>query len=109
MLRVNEGGDMRTNMRAGGEAKRAEVGEVELRLAELVRPKLLQDGMFLVGLDIAGDKIMEVNVFSPGGLHSIEKLEGVTFRDLVIDSLERKVRHARLYRPRLGNRELAVL
>ena len=37
-------------------------------VAEAVRPKLLADGMFLVGLDIVGDKLMEVNVFSPGGL-----------------------------------------
>lgn len=109
MRRVNQGGDLRSNMHAGGKAQKAEVGETELRLAELVRPKLLQDGMFLVGLDIAGDKIMEINVFSPGGLHSIEKLEGVTFCDQVIGSLERKVEHAALYRPRLGNRDLAVL
>lgn len=109
MRRVSESGDVRSNMHAGGKAKKAKIGEVELHLAELVRPKLLQDGMFLVGLDIAGDKIMEINVFSPGGLHSIEHFEGVTFCDLVIESLERKVEHAALYRPRLGNRELAVL
>ncbi|HLE85769.1 MAG TPA: glutathione synthetase [Thermoanaerobaculia bacterium] len=109
MRRVNEKGDMRSNMHAGGRAVKAKIGEVELRLADLVRPKLIQDGMFLVGLDIAGDKIMEINVFSPGGLHSIEHLEKVTFCDLVIEALERKVHYAGLYRPRIGNRELAVL
>ncbi len=107
--RVSGKGDVRSNMHAGGTAKKAKIGEVELRLAELVRPKLLQDGMFLVGLDIAGDKIMEINVFSPGGLHSIEHFEKVTFCDLVIDALERKIDHAKRYRPRLVNRELAVL
>lgn len=109
MRRVSGKGDMRSNMHAGGKAVKAKIGEVELRLAELVRPKLLQDGMFLVGLDIAGDKIMEINVFSPGGLHSIENLEKVAFCDLVIESLERKVHFGRLYRPRIGNRELSVL
>ena len=44
-----------------------------LQIAEAVRPKLLADGMFLVGLDIVGDKLMEVNVFSPGGLGSCEQ------------------------------------
>lgn len=109
MRRVNVKGDMRSNMHAGGRARKAKIGEVELRLADLVRPKLIQDGMFLVGLDIAGDKIMEINVFSPGGLHSIENLEKVSFCDLVIEALERKVHYAGLYRPRIGNRELAVL
>ena len=46
-----------------------------LQLAEIVRPKLVQDGMFLVGLDIVGDKLMEINVFSPGGLGSAQKFE----------------------------------
>jgi glutathione synthase len=30
-------------------------------MAEIIRPKLVMDGMFLVGLDIIGDKLMEVN------------------------------------------------
>jgi len=109
MRRVSGKGDMRSNMHVGGKAVKAKIGEVELRLADLVRPKLIQDGMFLVGLDIAGDKIMEINVFSPGGLHSIEHLEKVTFCDLVIDAVERKVHYGGLYRPGIGNRELAVL
>ena len=61
------------------------------QVAEAVRPKLLADGMFLVGLDIVGDKLMEVNVFSPGGLGSCETLYGTRFTDAVIDALEHKV------------------
>jgi glutathione synthase len=38
-----------------------------LGIAEMVRPKLISDGMFLVGLDIVGDKLLEINVFTPGG------------------------------------------
>jgi glutathione synthase len=47
--------------------------------------------MFLVGLDIVGDKLMEINVFSPGGLGSAGEFTGVDFADLVIEDLERKV------------------
>jgi IMP dehydrogenase/GMP reductase len=36
----------------------------------MIRPKLIADGMFLVGVDIVGDKVLEVNVFSPGNLES---------------------------------------
>ena len=35
--------------------------------------------MFLVGLDIVGDKLMEINVFSPGGLGSAQQFEKVNF------------------------------
>lgn len=57
-------------MHAGGRAGPAKATPEMLRLASLVQPKLRHDGMFLVGLDIAGDKLMEMNVFSPGGLGS---------------------------------------
>ena len=63
----------------------------DLKIAEIVRPKLVQDGMFLVGLDIVGDKLMEINVFSPGGLGSAQKFTKVNFCRYVIHALQRKV------------------
>ena len=54
-------------MSAGGKAVDVEMTDEMRHIVDLVRPKLLDDGMFLVGLDIVGDKLMEVNVFSPGG------------------------------------------
>src|SRR5690606_31609580 len=63
--RIRSGGDMRSNGHAGGKLAEAEVTDTALRMAEIVRPKLVQDGMFLVGLDVVGDKLMEINVFSP--------------------------------------------
>ena len=68
--RVNKTGDMRSNMHSGGESEPAEIDRDALRLVEMVRPKLVADGMFLVGLDIVKDKLMEINVFTPGGLGS---------------------------------------
>jgi glutathione synthase len=62
-----------------------------LRLAELVRPKLAEDGMFLAGLDIVGDRLLEINVFSPGGFGSVAELTGVDFNEVVIEALERKL------------------
>mgnify|MGYP000750706657 FL=1 len=75
----------------------------------MVRPKLVQDGMFLVGLDIVGDKLMEINVFSPGGLGSAQKQEGVNFNDAVIDALENKVDYMTYYQRSFDNREMATL
>ena len=70
--RVRTGDDIRSNIHAGGRLRRAELDDTMFQLAEMVRPRLVEDGMFLVGLDIVGDKLMEINVFSPGGLGSAE-------------------------------------
>ena len=107
--RIRKGGDMRSNIHAGGTLGKAAIDEVALRMAEIVRPKLVQDGMFLVGLDIVGDKLMEINVFSPGGLGSAQKLEGVNFSEAVIDALESKVAYMSYYRRKFDNREMATL
>ncbi len=107
--RVRTGHDMRSNIHAGGKKERAIIGEVELRIAEIVRPKLVQDGMFLVGLDIVGDKLMEINVFSPGGLGSAQTFEKVNFCTPVLDALERKVRYMEFYNRKFNNKEMSVL
>ncbi len=107
--RVNKTGDARSNMHSGGESVAAEVTSQMLELVEIVRPKLVRDGMFLVGLDIVEDKLMEINVFSPGGLGSSERHTGVNFAEVVIHDLERKVRYRTLYGGTLRNVDLATL
>ena len=86
---------MRSNIHAGGKLRQAVITDADLRIAEIVRPKLVQDGMFLVGLDIVGDKIIEINVFSPGALVGVNRLTGVNFMMPILDSLEYKVDYAR--------------
>jgi glutathione synthase len=95
--RVNESADLRSNMAVGGKAVEADVTDEMLHLVDVVRPKLVADGMFLVGLDIVGDTLMEVNVFSPGGLGTCEELYGIDYCALVIADLERKVDLRRHY------------
>jgi glutathione synthase len=107
--RVNKGGDKRSNMRVGGEAQPAKVTDAMLEVVEAVRPKLIADGMFLVGLDIIGDKLMEINVFSPGGLGSCEALYKTSFTEAVIDALEAKVDLRRHYGQSVSNARLATL
>jgi glutathione synthase len=107
--RVNPTTDRRSNTRVGGEPQRVKVDDAMLQVAEAVRPKLLADGMFLVGLDIVGDKLMEVNVFSPGGLGNCETLYKTKFTDVVIDALEHKVNLSDQYRGTLSNVSLATL
>jgi glutathione synthase len=92
--RVPSEGEARANMTAGASVEAAEVDDTVLHLAELVGPRLAEDGMFLAGLDIVGDRILEINVFSPGGLGSVQQLTGVDFCEIVVDALERKVSHS---------------
>lgn len=107
--RVNRKGDMRSNMHSGGESEAVEVTDTMLSLVEMCRPKLAEDGMFLVGLDIVDDKLMEINVFSPGGLGSAQKLTGIDFTRVVIEDLERKLTYRHYYGPQLQNVRIATL
>ena len=109
LRRVASPDDIRSNIHAGGKAEAVEIGDTELRVAELIRPKLVADGMFLVGIDIVGDKILEVNVFSPGNLNSCSHLAGVDFSVPIIEAIERKVAIADQYAHSFDNRHLAVL
>ena len=108
LRRVGAGDDIRSNISAGGSAEQAAVGDRELEIAEMVRPQLVQDGMFMVGLDIAGGVLLEVNVFSPGGLGGIKELTGVDFAPDVIEAVERKVDAKARYRQHFSNVTLAT-
>jgi len=107
--RVNDTGDMRSNMHVGGQSEQVDVTDEMLQIAQTVRPKLIDDGMFLVGLDIVGDKLMEINVFSPGGLGSAQKFGGVDFTVAVIEAMERKVDYKKLYGEKINNQMLATI
>jgi glutathione synthase len=89
--RISAEGDVRSNVHVGGKTAKAELSDEMLKIAEIVGPKLDRDGMFLVGLDIVGNKLLEINVFSPGGLGTAARLEGVDFAAAVIEGLERKI------------------
>ena len=107
--RRNDSGDARSNMHSGGKGVECEVTETMLNLVEMVRPKLVRDGMYFCGLDIVDDKLMEINVFSPGGFGSAQKFEGVNFSNAVLQALERKVEYMRYYRRKFDNVEMSTL
>ena len=101
--------DIRSNKAAGAVEKKAVVTDQMLRLAEQVRPKLIQDGMFCVGLDIVGNKLLEINTFSPGGLHEAMRLEEVPFCREIIHILERKFDYLKKNKRGFNNVEIATL
>ena len=90
--------DIRSNMHVGGARKPAELGEAERAMCDLLRPRLVADGLYFVGVDLVGDKILEINVFAPGGIHNINELYGIDVGTLVVRDLERKVELRSVYR-----------
>lgn len=109
LRRVPARGDLRSNIHAKGTAEPVKVTAETLALAEHVRPKLAADGMFLVGLDIVGEKLLEVNVFSPGGLWNMRDFYGVDFSDVIIQAVESKVTMQAAADGSIANRLLATL
>jgi len=101
--------DIRSNISAGASTQKAKVTPQMLELAEIIRPKLVRDGMFLVGLDIVGSKLMEINVFSPGGLIGCERYENSKFCQEIIRSLEHKAEYIKRYNRHFNNTEMATL
>ncbi|CAN7337633.1 glutathione synthetase [Mesorhizobium sp. LjNodule214] len=107
--RVPAKGDVRSNIHAAGTARKVKVTDTMLRIAEMVRPKLIGDGMFLVGLDIVGDKLLEINVFTPGGLAPLADMYKTDFATRVIVALEEKATLRRAYGKTMPNSRLATL
>jgi glutathione synthase len=65
--------------------------------------------MFLAGLEIVDDKLIDIDVFSPDGLVTAQSFEKVNFSDAVIEALERKVDYMAYYRRRFDNVDMATL
>ncbi|HEY0714619.1 MAG TPA: glutathione synthase, partial [Polyangia bacterium] len=90
--------DIRNNMHVGGSRRPSGLGDAERRICDLIRPRLVADGLYFVGVDLVGDRILEINVFAPGGIHNINELYGIDVGEAVVKDLERKVELKRAYR-----------
>lgn len=88
--RVPTGNDPRANISKGGRSVPLEIGEAELGIVEAIGDKLVADGMFLVGIDVIGSTIVEINPESPGGFQSVERLYDIDIAETVIEALERR-------------------
>lgn len=109
LQRVNPSGDIRSNLHVGGTAQPAVVTDEIVQIASIVRPYLVRDGIFFAGLDIIGSKLIEINVFSPGGFYSACRLENIDFTELIIQSLQHKIYLKSVYQGKLTNNILAIL
>ena len=86
--RVPTGNDPRANISVGGRPIPLEVGDVERGIVETMGKKLVADGMYFVGIDVIGDKVVEINAESPGGMQAVERLYDIDVCPTVIETLE---------------------
>lgn len=89
--RVPSKGDLRSNVHVGGSTAPAELSEADQTIIDRIRPRLLADRLFFVGLDVIGGKLIEVNVTSPTLIQQMSRLLGENLSAKVIERLEEKV------------------
>ena len=91
MKRIPGQNDHRSNVSAGGSVQKHSLTKEEKDLCKQIGPKLVKDGLYFVGIDVIGGKLVEVNVMSPGGITYMNKVYKIKLQEKVIDFLESKV------------------
>jgi glutathione synthase len=88
LARIPQGGEVRGNLAAGGKGVAMPLTEAERRIAEAIGPTLAARGLLLVGLDVIGGHLTEVNVTSPTCFQEITQQTGFDVPGRFIDALE---------------------
>jgi glutathione synthase len=91
VLRVPREDDVRANLHVGGRAEPTELTPKERAIVAAVGPKLVEHGLFFVGLDFIGEHLIEVNVTSPTGIQELSRFVGRPVEQEVIGWVERRV------------------
>ncbi len=84
-------GEFRTNIHAGARAYKHDLTDKELQICHAIKDDLKKNGLFFVGVDVIGDKMVEINCVSPGGIPRINRLDGVKLETKIIDFIEQKI------------------
>ena len=82
--RIPTGKEFRGNMAVGGRSAQVDITERELEICQQLAPSLQRDGLVLVGIDVIGGYLTEVNVTSPTGIREIDRLNTVKLGHQVI-------------------------
>lgn len=89
--RVPQPGETRSNMHVGGRAEAAELNAADRHICEVIGPVLKQRGLVLVGIDVIGDRLTEINVTSPTGVQELKRFSGVDAASLFWDAVDRRL------------------
>ena len=91
LARIPKPGETRGNLAAGGTGVARALSPRDREIAETLAPQLNAQGLLLVGLDVIGDYLTEVNVTSPTCFQEITAQSGFNVAGMMIDALERAV------------------
>jgi glutathione synthase len=92
LARIPQGGEVRGNLAAGGKGVAQPLSESDLTIARHLGPILAARGLLLVGLDIIGDRLTEINVTSPTCFQEITQQTGWDVAARFIDALEARLK-----------------
>ena len=82
--------DARSNMHVGGRAEPSELTDREREICARIGPELRRRGFLLVGIDVIGDVMTEINVTSPTGIREVRRFGGADIAALFWDAVEAK-------------------
>ncbi|MCZ2203371.1 glutathione synthase [Bartonella sp. A05] len=82
--------DVRSNMHVGGRAENIDLTKRDYEICNRIGPSLKERGLLLVGIDVIGDYITEINVTSPTGIREIKRFGGADIASLFWDIIEFK-------------------
>ncbi|NQT69042.1 MAG: glutathione synthase [Desulfobacteraceae bacterium] len=85
-------GEFRTNIYAGGRIYRHEITKQEREICRVIKDRLILDGLFFVGIDIIGNRLVEINCVNPGGIPRINQLNNDKLEVKVIDFVEQSAK-----------------
>ncbi len=88
ILRLHAEGHELNNLDQGGTANPVELNEHDLQICAALKPRLIEQGIFFVGIDIIGNKLIEVNVTSPTGLQELSRFHDTPYHHQIIAALE---------------------
>lgn len=89
--RIPAEGEIRANMRVGGTPAKADLTKKQHEICEALGPVLRDKGLILVGLDVIGDYLTEINLTSPTGLVALNTLYGTRLETDVWDAIESRL------------------
>ena len=90
LARIPKAGETRGNLAAGGTGVAQLLTPRDHEIAATLGPALKAAGLFLVGLDVIGDYLTEINVTSPTGMQEISAQTGFDVAGMFVDALERQ-------------------
>jgi glutathione synthase len=90
LARIPKAGETRGNLAAGGTGVAQPLTKRDRKIAETVGATLKKKGLFLVGLDVIGEHLTEINVTSPTGMVEIATQTDCNPAAIFMDALERK-------------------